>query len=235
LSLQKLKNILEEVNSFSHNVLVGYNRRFYDFIPILKETIFEQELLSVQLNFPEAVTVLEQLVSASIKDHILIYQSSHWIDLVLYLLGELELIVMQKKTEAGGYVFSYSGMLRTVNGGVPVHYSSHFDTPQRISIRFVFKNSVWELCPIEKLSVYGGLERIEPSTEYPVRQYIPKVVNEFQTDFTYKPGFFKQMEYFVDAYLLRKSQNKLGCTLEDTLMLTRLCDQIQNGKESATI
>ena len=230
LSSEKIITILEETGHLADNVLVGYNRRFYDFIPELKKTICSHDLLSIHLNFPEAVSSLVESLSSKIQNHILVYMSSHWLDLVLYLLGDLEISVMEKKKK-GGHVYSYHGIMRTLNGGVPIHYSSDFDSPQQISIRFVFSNSVWELCPIEKLCVYEGLERIEPSSKYPIRRYVPKVVKVFQTDLTYKPGYFEQMGYFIDAYLLGKCSKDRGCTMKDALMLTQFCYQIKNYKK----
>ena len=154
--------------------------------------------------------------------------SSHWIDLVLYLLGDLEISFMEKKNNKRGHVISYNGIFKSLNGGVPIHYSSEFDSPQVISIRFVFSNSVWVLSPIEILTVYEGLERIEPTSNFPLRRYLPKTAKEIQTDLTYKPGFFKQMEYFIDAYLLGECVKDRGCTVKEALKLTQFCDQIQN-------
>ena len=62
----------------------------------LKKAISEQELLSVQLNFPEAVADLTQQFPG-IQNYILFYMSSHWLDLVSYLLAQLNVVVMQKK------------------------------------------------------------------------------------------------------------------------------------------
>ena len=95
LSSDKIIKVLEETGDHSENVLVGYNRRFYDFVPDLKKAISEQELLSVQLNFPEAVANLKQQFP-TIQNYILFYMSSHWLDLVSYLLGQLNVVVMQK-------------------------------------------------------------------------------------------------------------------------------------------
>ena len=68
--------------------------------------------------------------------------------------------VMQNK-EKMGYISSYNGLLRTKIGKIPIHYQSNYDTPQQISICFSFTNSIWELRPIEILSVYEEMEIIE--------------------------------------------------------------------------
>ncbi|MDC0188246.1 Gfo/Idh/MocA family oxidoreductase [bacterium] len=228
LSTEKITDLLEEMGQLSDNILVGYNRRFYDFIPELKKTIASHELLSSHLNFPEAVSYLLESHSSKIQNHVLLYMSSHWIDLAMYLLGDIEISFMRKKYNNRGHVISYNGLLKSINGGVPIHYSSEFDSPQVISIRFVFSNSVWELSPIEILTVYEVLERIEPTSNFPLRRYLPKIFKKYQTDLRYKPGFFKQMEYFIEAYLLGECAKDRGCTVKEALKLTQFCDQIQN-------
>ena len=227
LSSEKLKNVIKEVGGNSENVLVGYNRRFYDFVPDLKKAIFEQELLSVQLNFPEAVSNLKRQFPI-IQNYILFYMSSHWLDLVLYLLGQLNVVVMQKK-EKDGYVTSYNGLLKTVTGEIPIHYQSNFDSPQQTSIGFSFTDSFWELRPIEILSIYNDLERIEPTQECTIRKYMPKLEKRLQTDHIYKPGFYNQMKYFIDFILNKKNKPNLGCTLKDALKVTLLCEQINQN------
>lgn len=225
LSSGRLKVIIEEVGDLSQNVLVGYNRRFYDFIPNLKEAISELELLSVQLNLPEAVVYLSKQYP-SVQNYILIFMSSHWLDLVLYLLGQLRVVEMQSTKNKDGIVFSYNGLLKTINGEIPIHYQSNFDSPQQISIGFSFTNSFWELSPVENLSIYNILERIEPTKECPIRRYIPKLEKKLQTNFTFKPGFYNQMKYFIDRYLNNDPNLNFGCTLVDALKVTLLCEQI---------
>ena len=224
LSSQKITKVLEETGDYSENVLVGYNRRFYDFVPEIKKTISVSELLSVQLNFPEVVANLKKQYP-NIQNHILIYMSSHWLDLVIHLLGKLDVVIMQNKMQ-DDYKFSYNGLLKTVVGGILIHYQSNFDTPQQTSIGFSFTNSFWELRPIEVLSIYTELNRIESSKGYHNRSYIPKLEKRIVTKHNYKPGFYNQMGYFIDYYLNKKNTTKIGCTLKDALMITLLCEQI---------
>ena len=60
-------------------------------------------------------------LSPIIQNNILIYMSSHWLDIIMCLLGELELVVMHKQSN-GGYISSYNGLLTTKIRTIPVHY-----------------------------------------------------------------------------------------------------------------
>ena len=228
LSSEKIRTILKEIGNLSENVLVGYNRRFYDFVPKLKRAISDQNLLSIQLNFPEAVSPIVKQLSPKVLNHILIYMSSHWLDIIMFLVGEVELVVMQKQSK-GGYISSYNGLLTTKIRKIPIHYQSNFDAPQQLSISFSFIKSIWELRPLEILSVYEELEIIEPTKEYQIRQYRPKLTKCFKTDLTFKPGFYNQMRYFIKNFLDKKNKNSLGSTLEDALKVTLLCEKIKQG------
>jgi len=229
LTSEKILEILEETKNLSENVLVGYNRRFYDFIPILKQTIIGQTLRSVQLTLPESFTPLLKSNSDFFKDHFLVYMSSHWLDLIIFLLGDIELLTMHSQTDKEHPV-SYHGLLKTISGNIPIHYQSDFDTPQQTSINFVFNSSVWKLCPVEILSIYEGLERIEPTKDYPIRRYMPKLLRKVQTNKQFKPGFYNQMGFFIRHFLNDEPKNDLGCTLKDTLKVTKLCEDIKNKK-----
>jgi len=232
LSTKKLRKILHAVGytnvgfdpskGLTENVLVGYNRRFYDFIPKIKEQLLTRELLSIQLNFPEVTTI------AKYGRDILFYMTSHWLDLLLYLVGDIEVVAMK-------FNRGYNGLLKTKKGSIPIHYQSNFDAPQQTSMSFSFTDSFWELRPIETLSIYKELEKIKPTKTYPISRYIPTKNNFIETDLTFKPGFYKQMEYFIDRFLYQKKGEEVGCTLDAAQKVTELCEEISHSSFSKSL
>ena len=229
LSAQRLKSIIYSIGKYAGKVLIGYNRRFYDFVPRLKEAVETKELLSIDLVLPEGVDRLVHRFTESIRDHILIYLSSHWLDLIYYLIGDIDVLSMHNKLNKDGYVKSYNGLLLAKKNSIPIHYQSDFDTPQRISIKFVFSDSIYLLSPLERLCIFKGLDCIDPTDDFPIRRYEPNLIREEYTDLGFKPGFFNQMKYFIDTYVYRKNYcEKIGCTLDDALATTRLCEEIKN-------
>jgi len=228
LNTDKLQEIMKGTQSLHEGVMVGYNRRFYDFIPIIQQALKENELVSIELNFPEVIETLIKSKSPKVAKHILIYMSSHWLDLLRFLIGEVKVAWMKKKVnKQEGYVEAYNGILESIKYEVPIHLQANFNAPSNTSMTFNFRDSIYRLSPMEILTVYKGIEIIEPDHENPMRRYVPKVENTFYADATYKPGFLNQMKHFVDVFVQKTKPNTVGCTLEDALSVTGLCEQIQ--------
>jgi len=227
LSSKESQEIYDQTIDNTGKVLVGYNRRFYDFIPNLKQAILEQHLYSVQLVLPEAKPLLKSK-SSSIEDHMLAYKSSHWLDLLIYLLGDIEVLYMHNSSRTAAKYESYHGLLTTSKTRVPIHYISDFNTFQNISITFVFDQSVWKFSPLEVLSIYNRLDKIDPTIEIPIRQYSPNLEKKIYTNLDYKPGFYNQMDYFINYCILGKYQEfEIGATLKQTIESTKLAEAIQ--------
>ena len=230
LTTKESKEIYHQTIDNTDKVLVGYNRRFYDFIPDIKQAILEQNLHSVQLVLPESLNSLLKSKADLIEDHMLIYMSSHWLDLLIYLLGDIEVSYMHNSPRVGAKYGSYHGLLTATESGIPIHYVSDFDTFQNISITFVFDQSIWKLSPLELLSIYDGMDRIEPTNEIPIRQYKPRLVKQVRTNLDYKPGFYNQMDYFI-KYFIRGNTNEknIGTTLKQAIIVTELTETIQQS------
>jgi myo-inositol 2-dehydrogenase/D-chiro-inositol 1-dehydrogenase len=83
LSSEKIAEAIFRFGPLQDLVQIGYNRRFYDFIPILKENIKSKKLNAIEVHIPEN--------SAGIKDDrlrnlLFIQNSSHMMDLLLHIL-----------------------------------------------------------------------------------------------------------------------------------------------------
>lgn len=228
LSSGKLNQIISGAKDFDENVLIGYNRRFYDFIPQVKHAVESQELVSIELNLPETVESIIKLYSSDIIDHILLYMSSHWLDLLLYLIGDVRVEYMHwGKTGADSFYTSYNGILYSLKHKSPIHLQANFNAPSRISMTFNFKDTIYKLCPIEMLTLYKGMECFDINGRNKVRRYAPKVQETCEVRTDYKPGFYAQMENFIETCIKHSRTNEVGCTLTDALRVTRLCEQIK--------
>ena len=228
LSSEKLIEIISAAEKFNQNVLVGYNRRFYDFVPQLKGVIESEELISAELNMPEAVDFITKTHSSDILDHILLYMSSHWLDLLMYLIGDIRIDYMHR-SGGGDKLNSYNGILYSLRYNIPVHLQANFNAPSQISMSFNFKDTIYKLCPIEMMTVYGGMERLEPDGKVKFRRYIPRVIETYEISADYKPGFYRQMKNFIATCVEHNQTNETGCTLNDALKVTQLCEQIKGG------
>lgn len=208
-------------------IQVGYNRRFYEFMPRLRERIAAEAPLSIDLLCPEAVDPLVAMHGESILPHVLVYMTSHWLDLVRHLVGDLAVLYMHRTPHPSGrYVIGYDGLLRAARFETPIHLRAHFGTPSQTALTITFRDQIWRLCPIERLTIYDGLTRHEPTDQIPYRRYEPRVMETVEVDRRFKPGFLAQMQEFV-RLVSKSSEPRIGCTLGEAVRLAGLCEQIQ--------
>lgn len=219
------KRIVDAINKYPEmldKVQIGYNRRFYPFMSKLKNDLNKEKIVAVELHIPETLRGKNEIV----KDHILIQNSSHLFDLLYYLLGEpysgLNLLKLNNDKNIG-----YVGLFSSTSG-VPITLNAVWDTPSNFRIKFYTQeNRVYDLCPIEVLNVYEGIEVIEPTIEMPLRLYNPKRIATYNAtnEFKFKPGFLEQSECFLGNVLSNKYSSKTP-DLRSTLVITEIVKSI---------
>lgn len=230
LSTEKLS---EAIDHFGHMVVktqVGYNRRFYDFVPSVKEILATQTIKAIEIHLPESTTGLED---EKLVNYLFLQNSSHVIDLLLYLLDfpRLSPVEIRRHIDPNGRASGYNGLLMA-DDSVPVHLIACWNSPSNFGLKFHSEGSLIELLPIESARIYDGFEVIEPTRENPIRRYKPHVSQEFFMDpqsARYKPGFLKQTLNFVETCILRARPNIHGANLPSALKVTELCQQVMKS------
>lgn len=234
LSSRKIQEAIKLRDKIGANVLVGFNRRFYDFIPELKKILKKVEIDAIEINLPEPRVRPKTLMEKKLSRYRMLYTSSHVIDLLYYLIGDMKVSYMKRKKDKKMGPLAFNGMLETMER-VPIHFISNWGAPANFSLRFYCREQIIDLSPIERMRVFKGIKIEQPTKEIPIRRYIPKIINEVYTDAKYKPGFYKQAKNFLDTCVLEKNINTIGCSLEDALKVTNLCEKIKEGeKKNAT-
>jgi hypothetical protein len=154
--------------------------------------------------------------------------SSHWLDLMMYLIGDVRIEYMHRsKSSLDNPCSSYNGILYSLKYNIPIHLQANFNAPSQISMTFNFSDTIYKLCPIEMLTIYKGMDRIEADNKIKIRRYMPKVLKSYEVNADYKPGFYPQMESFIETCVKHSRINEVGCTLSDALRVTKLCEQIK--------
>jgi len=227
LSSEKAEGLWKLAGGDSALIQVGYNRRFYDFVPKVRNRIAAEPPLSIDLQCPEVIAPLVSVHGERILPHILAYMTSHWLDLVSYLIGELAILSMMRTPHSSGkFMVGYDGLLCSTTTSIPVHLRAHLGTPSQTSLTITFREEIWRLCPIERLTIYDGLTRHEPTELVPYRRYEPHVSETVEVDWRFKPGFHGQMQEFV--HLMTSSpEPRTGCSLGEAIQVMRLCEKIQ--------
>ena len=141
------------------------------------------------------------------------------IDLLRYLIGEFEIsnkiINIDNENKDMNY---FSSLCKNEKWTISIN--AHSKIPSNFSISVNSEKTVFELKPIEKLSIYEGMEIIEPTSEEPLRRYMPKLKYSFVEKSDFKPGFDSMYENFK---LFIKGKDSNYCSFEDALNTLKYC------------
>lgn len=183
LSAAQAKTALDQPDLHLDNKLIGYNRRFYGTVGVLRERLSENGLVAVQVIMP---------IKANEKslDEALVFQS-HMPDLLLHLFGPLSVVRLFTKRE-----YSLNGLLVT-ESDIPVSLAMSNHEASPASIRCVFGDgTTWHLAPLERLTVYAESTKAENDT---IAQYTPNIIETINNNTDIKPGFYAQMLNFLSG------------------------------------
>lgn len=201
--------------------IVGYNRRFYTNVDLLKGYLQEEEVISVYANIPEPVdrTQKRRLRYAVVEN------SCHVLDLVSFVLGSysydnLSVREVSRSHAGRDYIASYN------LDGVPVLIKSIWNAPENFEvIVYTESDCTYKLSPLERLTVLDGLDIEEPTEEVPVRTYNPRVVETRSvSNQRFKPGFKAQALSFLER--IETGELISPKYFKEIENLTRLCREL---------
>ena len=216
----------DEIKHFikNENILVGYNRRFYKSVNLLKDKIDKDKSYFVNVINPETIFGTKNTLS---KEYVYALRSNtvHVIDLLRYLFSDLEINFMSNKNENQGKNIIIS------NDKVNINFTLLWNSPMNTSIDVFYNQSRYELKPIEKFTFYDEMEIIEPNEDVHIRRYIPKPKDEhFINPGEFKPGFYDQAKAFKDFVLTNKIDNKFA-KIEDAFFAQKLANEMSESYE----
>ena len=184
--LSKLEPIINHKNV--SKIFVGYNRRFYRVVNIAKEFAKDSKGGTVYINIPDSKIGSKRFIS----------NGCHMVDLARYLFGDFKInnkIKMNNDLGDMAYLTAFCS-----NNKWTITINAHSLIPANFSITINSGKNVFELSPIEKYSLFEGLEIIEPNENFPLRRYVPKVIKSEFEDAKFKPGFnemYRQFKKFI--------------------------------------
>ena len=207
-------------------VQVAYNRRFYHTVNYAKNFIENSRGKHLcKLILPEKVIDNKNKTKRFEK----IYENSaHGIDLLFYLFKSLK-IEYVTKLNLNSFDSSRIAILRTKdNHKCIIIFNSN--SPDNFSIEIENGKQRILLSPFEKVKLFEGLKKIDPSKHFPLRTYNPILKFEkdnFQFDMStnrIKPGFYEQSKDFLNLILNKKTKN--FATLKDAYKVQELINKI---------
>lgn len=204
-------------------VNVAYNRRFYSTVKFAKLFIQKSSggcTLSVRI--PEQVNIFKK--NKSIKFHNVYNNSCHMIDLIQFLIGKVQIIKILKNP------LNRNARLALLKSGK--NYCQliiNSNSPDNFSIQVENGKQRLELRPLEKLFLYEGMEVKDPTLNFPLRTYSPKI--KYSSDIfdgkninLIKPGFFEQALDF--KRLLNGKKSIISAKLEDAYLTQQFINKL---------
>ena len=186
--LSKLEPIIKHKNV--SKIFVGYNRRFYRVVNIAKEFAKESRGGTVYINIPDSKIGSKRFIS----------NGCHMVDLARYIFGDFKINNKIKISNDSGEMAYLTAFCSNKKWTITIN--AHSLIPANFSITINSGKNVFELSPIEKYSLFEGLEIIEPHENFPLRRYVPKVIQSEFEDAKFKPGFnemYRQFKKFIQG------------------------------------
>jgi predicted dehydrogenase len=210
-------------------VLVGYNRRFYPTVGRARDEVGAGAPVLATLTLPESVQVPAGPDPTRRYLHNVYGNSVHGLDLARHVLGHLQLTGVERITNDDGNHLGVSATLRSERGDV-LSFLGNWGTPANFALTVDRLGRRLELRPFELVTVYEGMDVIEPSPEIPLRQYRPRQVELMALagdDLAYKPGFVAQARALAE--LCGGDRPTVGANLADAYEVLVLAEGLTGG------
>ena len=212
LNLAEIDSLNQWAVEYGAEVLIAYNRRFYESVEQTRRYIDEDGgVLSAQFEFTERSHVIAPLQKAAgVKDHWVLGNSSHVIDLAFHLIG----MPADWRCWYAGSIDWHSASARFAGAGVTERgvvfsYLADWQAPGRWGIEVMTRKRRLILRPMEQLQ----LTNIGSVAVAPV-----EATNTLDTDF--KPGLYQQTKAFLAG------DDALFCTLSEQVRNVRIYSQM---------
>jgi predicted dehydrogenase len=207
---------LERLGPHAAQLLFGYNRRFYAPVAAAAELLAERGPAVIELVLPDRVPGSPD---DDPRERQFLANSTHGLDLLLHLVGPVELRDVRAIPGDGG-----PGALvasATSERGDLVQLTAAWNAPDNFRCTCSWSGLRYELRPFEVGTRYEGMEVLEPTPDHPVRRYVARATAEhFATSPGTKPGFLEQARALLA--LAAGEPTPTGATLADAVAALRL-------------
>jgi predicted dehydrogenase len=207
-------------------VLVAYNRRFYDSADHARREVLGEKNALAQLIVPEAVRPPDHPSDAPEYLMPFFANSVHGLDMARSVLGNLTLAHVERSYNIGGALTGLAAILRADSGAI-LQFTANWGAPANFSLTIDHGNQRYEMKPFEAATTYEGMDVVEPTTEMPLRTYVPRVsgsVPPSSDDVKFKPGFVAQARSF--AALIQGGDTEPAARLSDAYAVLKLAEEL---------
>lgn len=191
LNLAEIRELNLTAEKYGASVLLAYNRRFYASVHHARQCIIEDGgVLSAQFEFTEWANVIAPLIKgAGVKEHWLLANSTHVIDLVFHLIGR----PLNWQCWSAGAIEWHPAAARFAGAGVSdqgvmFSYLADWQAPGRWGVELLTAKRRLILRPLERLAV-TPLDSVKVEVIQPLDEL----------DQEYKPGLYRQTKAFLEG------------------------------------
>ena len=190
LSIESLRDIRASASASGCLVSIAYNRRFYESTRKVSQMIkVDGGVTSVFFEFNEPKQIMDSdSYPREVRQRWFLANSTHVVDLVFHLCGS----PTDWRSWSGGSLTGHPTSARfagagTLESGALFSYLSDWEAPGRWGIEIMTVNHRLILRPMEKLHMmrHGSF-------------HVEEVNVDDSLDIDFKPGFFRQMETFLN-------------------------------------
>lgn len=208
-SIKEIDQAIQLNEKFNTPIMVGVNRRFYSIFHKALEFLNKQE---IKINFinvdaPERFSDINKTkFNENIKKHWMFSNSIHCVDLIRFFCGDVIDITSYSNKEK----FSFNAIGNCKNSSFV--YTSNWKSPGNWSITLYAPDIRIVFNPLENGVIYFGdkVLKIEPEQE----------------DIRFKPGFYSQLEVFLDKISNKKELSWPCSDLKDHRKSLELIEKI---------
>ena len=177
------------------NLYVAYNREHYDFISKLKSDLDNQDIIAVDVLSADPLSLVKNQFGSKIVDNFCLYYTSHLIHLMITIIGDVTIEHMQYS--------EYAKQVHLKNKtGLPISLNIINDAHQNSYIKIFTSKRVFQIQPLEELTVYNKIMKI---TDNKINRYLPQIEEQYETSNDYKPGFKNQLIFFINKFVKEKN------------------------------
>ncbi len=215
------------LNLENEKVRVGYNRRFYSTVQLAKKFVKKHSPCLISIELPDHLNFKLKKIEQdykSLKDN-----SIHALDIINYIDPDFEILQVNEYLQPDNS-FGKIVILKSSNDNTCV-IKLNWNSPSNFNLSIEALPYKLELMPFEKYKLYKGLSVLEPSEKSPIRQYMPKVIDQsdvFSKSKDFKPGFLPQAEEFLE--IVRGGKPIHSANLKDAKKASLLASNIIDFK-----
>jgi predicted dehydrogenase len=210
------KDIKKIIKKSHGMIMVGYNRRFYKTVNVVKNFVLEEENPVIASMIAPEVLGIKNFFN----------NTSHSLDMLRYIFGEIKLVSRKKliiNNIQKGIVATFSNDRKDI-----IQFIGNWGTSDNFSLSVFRDTKKVELKPYEELCIYNGIDIIEPTNLDPIRKYVPKLTDRVtleSTDEHIKPGFYHQSNAFLEL-IKNNAKTDMSATLTDAYKDIEICEKL---------